>query len=201
MSSQTTTAPVIAQLPASTALLVVDAQQGFDDSTYWGPRNNPDADAILAALIAAFTATHRPIVFVHDSPDPNSPLHPTRPGNQLKAYLDTVTPDLLVRKTVNSGFHGTPDLHQWLQRRHHDNLVICGITTNHRCETTARVGANLGHRIYFAADATRTFDRKGPDGGTLTADQLTLATCINLHDEFAMVVASRSVIAALRPDR
>jgi nicotinamidase-related amidase len=50
-------------LPASTALVVVDAQQGFDDSAYWGPRNNPDADDNIAALVGAFTATRRPIVF------------------------------------------------------------------------------------------------------------------------------------------
>ena len=184
--------------PASTALIVVDVQRGFDDSEFWGPRNNPDADRNIAALVDAFTAARLPVVFVqHDSANPDSPLHPDRPGNLLKDYLADVEPDLVVRKTVNSAFHGSPDLDRWLRRQHVDGLVVCGITTNHCCETTARIGGNLGHRVLFAADATHTFDRVGPDGGVLTADELAYATCTNLHDEFATVVTTRSVTEAL----
>ena len=47
--------------------------------------------------------------------------------------------------------------------RHHE-LVLCGITTNHCCETTARMGGNLGYDVRFVLDATHTFDR-----GDLTA--------------------------------
>ena len=187
-------------LAATTALIVVDVQRGFDDSAFWGPRDNPDADRNIASLVDAFTAAGLPMVFVqHDSTNPDSPLHPSRSGNHLKEYLDTAQPDLVVRKSVNSSFHGTPDLNRWLQRKQVDGLVICGITTNHCCETTARVGGNLGYRVLFAADATHTFDRTGPDGRELTADQLAHATCTNLHDEFATVVTTRTVTAALLP--
>lgn len=188
-------------LAGATALIVVDVQRGFDEPAFWGPRNNPDADRNIASLVGAFTVAGLPMVFVqHDSTNPNSPLHPSGSGNHLKEYLDTAQPDLLVRKTVNSSFHGTPDLNRWLQRKHVDGLVICGITTNHCCETTARIGGNLGYRVLFAADATHTFDRTGPDGRKLTADQLARATCTNLHDEFAVVVTTQIVTAALVPE-
>ena len=76
--------------------------------------------------------------------------------------------------------------------------MVSGITTNHCCETTARVGGNLGYDVQFALDATYTFDRTGPDGSTMTADELARATATNLHDEFATVIATADLLTALR---
>ncbi len=73
-------------------------------------------------------------------------------------------------------------------------IVVCGITTNHCCETTARVGGNLGYDVLFAIDATHTFDRTGPDGETMTADELARATATNLHGEFATVVSTEELL-------
>jgi nicotinamidase-related amidase len=97
---------------------------------------------------------------------------------------------VLVAKTVNSAFHGTPDLDGWLRARGLAGLVIAGITTNHCCETTARVGGNLGHRVVFALDATYTFDRPDLEGRTVPADELARVTATNLHGEFATVVTT-----------
>jgi nicotinamidase-related amidase len=182
---------------ARTALVVVDVQQGFDDAAWWGPRNNPDADDHIESLIEGFVAAGQPVVLVrHDSENPDSPLHPHRPGNRLKPYI-RAEPALLVTKQVNSSFHGHPDLHAWLTGEGIGSLVVCGITTNHCCETTARVGGNLGYRVRFALDATHTFDRNGPDGTTMTADELARATATNLDGEFAQVVTTAEVLASL----
>lgn len=179
------------------ALIVVDPQQAFDDPS-WGPRNNPDADKNIAALVDAFTVANQPVVFIqHSSSDPDSTLHPDSPGHQLKHYLATAIPDLLVTKSVNSAFHGTPDLHTWLTGQGIRKLVIAGITTNHCCETTARVGGNLRYDVRFAIDATHTFDRATPDGGIMTADELARATATNLHGEFATVVSTAQVLESL----
>jgi nicotinamidase-related amidase len=178
------------------ALLVVDVQRGFDDP-WWGRRDNPAADQNIAALTEAFAGTGRPLIFVrHDSTDPASPLHPTGAGNQLKQYL-TQTPTLEVRKTVNSSFHGTPDLNAWLLASGIEQLVIAGITTNHCCETTARIGGNLGYDVLFALDATHTFDRTGPDGQRYPAQHLAAVTATNLHKEFATVTTTRRLLAAI----
>lgn len=170
------------------ALLVVDVQQGFDDVDYWGPRNNPGFEDSVAALLASWRASRRPVVFArHDSTEAASPLRPGQPGNALKPLM-TGEPDLLVTKQVNSCFHGAPDLDAWLRAQDLLGFVLAGITTNHCCETTARVGGNLGHRVLFALDATYTFDRLGPDGTLVTADELARTTAANLHGEFATVV-------------
>jgi hypothetical protein len=56
------------------------------------------------------------------------------------------------------------------------------------------MGGNLGHRVLFALDATHTFDRVGPDGGLVTADELMRVTAANLHEEFALVVHTADLL-------
>jgi nicotinamidase-related amidase len=176
------------------ALIVVDVQRAFDDASVWGTRNNPDCEANVGRLIEAWRSKGEPIVFVrHDSEEDGSPLSPGQPGNEFKDVV-TGEPDLLVTKQVNSAFYGSPDLHEWLRGQSVDDLVICGITTNHCCETTARMADNLGYGVRFVIDATHTFDMAGPDGQTVSADELTRATAASLHGEFADVVRTRDVV-------
>ena len=176
------------KLLASTALVVIDVQKAFDEPS-WGRRNNPACETNIERLLASWRRARRPVVFVrHDSVEKASPLRPDRPGNAFKDFV-AGTPDLLVAKTVNSAFYGTPDLHGWLRARGLSGLAICGITTNHCCETTARMAGNLGYGVRFVLDATHTFDR-----GDLTADQLAHATATNLDGEFADVVRTGDVL-------
>ena len=180
--------------PARAALIVIDVQRGFDDAHYWGARNNPLCEQNIGWLLVTWRGSSRPVILVrHDSTDPGSPLAPGQPGNAFKGVIDG-EPDLLISKHVNSAFYGRPDLHSWLQRAGIRELVIAGITTNHCCETTARMAGNLGYRTLFALDATHTFDRGGPDGTTITADELARVTATNLHGEFATVVDTAALI-------
>ncbi len=177
-----------------TALVVVDVQQAFDERDYWGTRNNPGCEANVAALLGAWRSAGRPVVLVrHDSDEDDSPLRPDRAGNAFKPEVDGPA-DLLVTKQVNSAFHGDPDLAGWLRERGIGQIAVCGITTNHCCETTARVGANVGFDVLFVLDATATFDRQGPDGDWMTADELARATATSLHGEFATVVATSDLV-------
>src|SRR5689334_6234302 len=110
-----TYAPCDAAGMRAPVLIVVDVQRGFDDADHWGPRNNPDCEANVGRLIDAWRVNGDPIVFVrHDSgaDDAGSPLTPGQPDN---AFKDVVSgePDLLVSKSVNSAFYGTPDLDAW----------------------------------------------------------------------------------------
>lgn len=179
-------------------LLVIDVQRGFDDADFWGPRDNPDCEANIAALLDRWRAESWPVVFVrHDSADPNSPLAPNTPGHAFKNII-TGAPDLLVHKTVNSSFHGTPDLAAWLKAKGLSQLVICGITTNHCCETTARLAGNLGFDTLFAIDATHTFDRPGLDGRMIPAAEVAAMTAANLHGEFATVTTTQALLEAGR---
>jgi nicotinamidase-related amidase len=176
-----------------TALLVVDVQKGFEDPV-WGERNNPGAEDNIAALVEAWRAQGQPVVFVrHDSAEDGSPFTPGQPGNDLDPML-TGAPDLLVTKSVNSAFHGEPDLAEWLRGEGIERVAVCGIQTNMCCETTARVAANLGFDMDFVLDATYTFGLPSRDGGTLSADELARVTAANLDPEFGRVLTTRDAV-------
>ena len=176
-------------------LVVIDVQHGFDDPS-WGRRDNPDCERNVAALIADWRQRNRPMVYVrHDSQSPESPLFYGSPGNAFKVEVDG-EPDLLVVKHVNSAFYGSPNLHAWLKDHHHHALTICGITTNHCCETTARMAGNLGYETTFVIDAAHTFDRRSLDGSWITAEEIARVSAANLNDEFATVTTTKEVLAA-----
>ncbi|MGX1884600.1 cysteine hydrolase family protein [Streptomyces sp. NPDC055287] len=191
------------EIAENAALVVVDVQKGFEEETHWGPRNNPAADDNIAALIDAWQESGRPVVFVrHDSAKPGSPLRTGHEGNEFKEYVERrrgkrAGAELLVTKSVNSAFYGEPDLHAWLKGMDVRQIVVAGIQTNMCAETTARMGGNLGYDVFFALDATYTFDGVGPWGWTLGAEELARATAVSLHGGgFARVVETEELVRA-----
>lgn len=178
-------------------LLVIDAQQGFRDTNYWGSSGNPDALSNIEKLVQHFRLKNLPVALVkHNSANPNSPLHPGNPGNQLEPFLEGVR-EVLIQKSVNSAFYGTPDLQHWLTQRGYRKLVICGITTNYCCETTARMAGNLGYEVDFVLDATDAFDAMTLAGEPIPASQVMQMTAVNLSGEFARVVNTREILSEL----
>ena len=177
------------------ALVVVDVQKGFDEPT-WGTRSNPDCERNISALLGRWREADRPVVLVrHDSVQAGSPLAPGLPGNMFKEVVAGKA-DVVIAKSVHSAFHGSPSLDDWLRRTGVGTIYICGITTNHCCETTARVGADLGYDVHFVLDATHAFDRVDAWGGVVTGDQLMRMTAGNLDGEFATVTDTATALRA-----
>ena len=178
------------------ALIVIDVQKGFEEYDTKGERNNPDCEANVARLIEAWRANKLPVVFVkHNSKSETSVLRPNQPGNDFKDII-TGTPDLLVTKSVNSAFYGTPDLYKWLQENQIDAVAICGIQTNMCCETTARMSGNLGLDTWFILDATHTF-AKTFNGVKVSAEELARVTAVNLSGEFAEILSTEQAISKI----
>ncbi|MBT2543949.1 cysteine hydrolase [Streptomyces sp. ISL-44] len=187
------------EIAPDSALLVIDVQKGFEDASFWGPRNNPAAEENIAALMDAWKASGRPVVLVqHASRVAGSVLAPDQPGYAFKELVEQRRYEsLLVTKTVNSAFYGTPDLADWLTARGIGQVVVAGIQTNMCVETTARMAGNLGYDVLVPLDATHTFDLAGPEGLALTADELATATAVNLQGgSFARVVTTAQLLAA-----
>ena len=188
------------KLAPKTALLVIDMQMGFDDPA-WGPRNNPAAEARVAALLEAWRAAKAPILHVHhDSPAPRGRLRRGTPGNAVKPEARPVGRELVYRKTVNSAFIGTK-LEAALRAMDARGLAVVGLTTNHCISTTVRMAGNLGFETFVASDATAAFDRIGLDGKMRAAEDVHNAALSDLQDEFADIVDSAWLIAALEAQR
>lgn len=175
------------------ALIVIDVQNGFENELF-GPRNNPECEDNIRALLAHWRSTDQPVVLVrHDSKYPGSPLEPGQPGNDFKPGIDGPH-DLLITKSTNSAFYGKPDLHEWLQLRGISTITICGITTDHCCSTTARMADNLGYSVDFVLDATHTHDRQTADGTVISAEEVSRVNAASLDGEFARVLSTAEVL-------
>jgi len=185
--------------PSTTALVIIDAQKGFDEIEAAGhARNNPDALVRIGELLAAFRAVGGMVIHVrHASRERASPLRADRPGYAVQDEARERFGEPVIVKHVHSAFIGT-DLEDRLHRAGVATLVIVGVTTNHCVETTARMAADLGFDVKLVQDATWTFDRIGPDGDSHTAAQVHQMTLANLHDEFVEVVGSNEVVRRLR---
>jgi nicotinamidase-related amidase len=182
--------------PDTTALLVIDVQQGMDDPRR-PPRNNPDAEANIARLLAACRAAGLRCIHVrNDALDPTSPFAPGQPGNPIKEIVAPVPGEWLIIKHVNSAFIGT-DLEARLRDAGITTLIITGLVANYCVETTARMAGNLGFETYVVGDATAAWDRIGPDGVRYAAADIHAMTLMNLHEEFATIMTTDAVIAAL----
>jgi nicotinamidase-related amidase len=182
--------------PSRTALIVVDVQRAFDQWEAAGKRrNNPDAVARIAELLAAFRKRQAPIFHIrHQGTRPGSSFLPDSPGYPVKDEAREQAGEPVIVKRVNSAFIGT-DLENRLRAAGIKTLVICGATTNHCVETTTRMAGNLGFDACLVRDATWTFDRVGPDGDAHSAEAIHAMTLANLNGEFARIVSTAEIIA------
>jgi nicotinamidase-related amidase len=184
------------KLPKNAVLLLIDVQKGFDEPA-WGQRNNPNAEENMARLLSAWRKGARPVFHVqHLSIMPNSPLRPENPGSAIKDAVKPLPGEPLFKKHVNSAFIGT-DLEAQLRQNGYDTLVIVGLTTQHCVSTTARMAGNLGFKTYVVSDATAAFSVTGPDGIDYSAEQVHALSLATIHNEFAQVVDTETVLNAL----
>jgi ureidoacrylate peracid hydrolase len=107
---------------------------------------------------------------------------------QLWPGLDVRDGDLTVEKGRFAAFiPGTSDLHEILQARGIDTLIITGTVTNVCCESTARDAMQLNYEVIFVSDGTAAFT-DAEHNGTLNS----------LCALFADVMSTEDVVALLR---
>jgi nicotinamidase-related amidase len=186
-------------LPDRSALVLVDLQQAIDNPRWarHGPRNNPGAEAAAAALLARWRQLGWPIIHVrHDSTEPGSTYRPGSPGHPFKAEVAPAADETIVAKQVNSAFIGT-DLDRRLRDLGAPALVVLGVITNNSLEATVRNAGNLGHRVFVPEDACFTFAVKDLRGKVWSAEDVHALSLANLNGEYATIVSSAEILAAV----
>lgn len=180
------------------ALILVDVQKAF---LHWEAdglqRNNPDALENISKLLSACRASGVKVFHIrHASTEKDSLLRPEAEGFSPIEVAQELAGETVLTKSVNSSFIGT-DLEQQLRDGGFQKLLIAGITTNHCVETTTRMAGNLGFDAHLVEDACYTFARTGPDGVSHSAETIHQMTLSNINEEFAQIVKTEEIIAAL----
>lgn len=187
-----------------TALLLIDVQQGIDQLDYWGGsagrRNNPEAESRIRSVLDEWRTQGSTVIFTrHDSREAGSPLKLGKPGGAFKAGLEPRNDEIVITKSVNSGFIGTP-LELELRRRGVRRVVAAGFFTNMCVSTTVRMSGNLGFDTYLVRDACACSNRIDPDGRDIDPDTIHRVTVANLHGEFCTALSCDEVRRLLRGD-
>jgi ureidoacrylate peracid hydrolase len=80
-------------------------------------------------------------------------------GHALWSDLEVLPADVPVNKRRFSAFvPGSSNLHELLQARNIDTLIITGTATNVCCESTARDAMMMNYKVIFVADGTATYN-------------------------------------------
>ncbi len=186
-------------IPHNAALIIIDVQQAIDQPQWarWGPRNNLQAEDHIAQLLAAWRATQRLIFHVrHMSREPHSTYRPNQPGNEFKPQVKPLPQESVIEKSTNSAFIGTA-LEVELRAAAIDTLIITGVITNNSVEATARMAGNLGFNTIVVSDATATFPRPDFNNVLRSADDVHAMSLANLQDEYAAIMTTHEVLAAI----
>lgn len=171
----------------NSALVLIDIQNGFAESDWWGIRNNPRFETNVSRILSHVREKSLAVVHVqHVSRRKNSPLRPDQAGVEFMRCAEPTAGETIVQKSVNSAFIGT-NFQEILTHRNINHLVIIGLTTDHCVSTTARMAANLGFDVTILADATACFPRSDMDGVSIPADDVQRISLASLKGEFAAV--------------
>lgn len=180
-----------------TALLIIDVQQGLDDPAL-GKRNNPQAEANMALVLAAWRKQQRPIIHIqHSSVEPNSPLRPELPGHAFKVEVAPLPNEKQFKKSVNSAFIGT-GLAEYLHEQGISSLLIMGLTTDHCVSASTRMASDLGFEVTVISDATAAHERQGFDGRFYSADEIHQVSLVTLDGEFCTVQSTTDVLNTIQ---
>jgi nicotinamidase-related amidase len=188
---------------AEAALLVIDVQDSFKAGPRWRRRGNPNFERNVVRLIEAFRTADRPVFFVLHG-DEDDHFRTTSPHYKLMDFLSPLPGEPLLHKTTRNAFTSTP-LQPMLLQRGVRRVVISGIQTEQCCETTARVGADLGFAVDFVTEATLTFPiarEADGSGEELGVDAIVERTEYALRRRFARIATVEEIareLGALQP--
>lgn len=190
-------------VPPGSGLILIDLQQAID-APYWGPRNNPGAEMVVARVLSAWRMARRPVFHVrHDSRMPDSAYRPGLPSHEFKPEAMPLAGEAVIGKSTCSAFVRT-ELQARLGEAAIDTLFVMGVLTQNSLEATVRHAGDLGFVTHVVADGCWAVDKRLRDGRVVPAELVHELSLANLDGEYAQVIESDALLARLaldiRPD-
>lgn len=170
------------------ALIVIDVQESFRQRANWARSSNPGIVHKVTTLVELARREGDLVAWIlHAEPGTGTVFDPVSGHVRLIDGLVPVDGEPVITKTSHNAFT-TTNLQQLLTARGTGELVISGIKTEQCCETTARVGSDLGFGVTFVTDATATTPiphwKSGKELGT---DEIIARTEYALAGRFATI--------------
>jgi len=180
---------------SQSALIIIDVQQSFTQMPFWTHDDLPAFQSALLTLEQGCRARHIPVVHIFHC-GASGAFAPESGFVQPLVWLPG-DPAIRFDKHTHNAFTDT-GLDLWLRRRGIQKLVITGIRTEQCCETTARVGSDIGYSVDFVTEATLTFPMThAASGVTFSAQDIKTRTELVLQDRFARIVDVQTCLADL----
>lgn len=204
--------------PRRTAHVVVDMQNGFMAQGQIG--ECPTAREIvpnLNRISRAVRAAGGLVVYIQNTIDPTTlqswdnyfdffvtpdrrirmveAFTPGNYGHQIWDELEVLPADLKVLKRRFGAFvPGASDLHEILQARGIDTLIITGTVTNVCCEATARDAMMMNYKVAFVSDGNAALT-DAEHNATLGSMAVIFADVMSTDEVIAKLPAARSQAA------
>ena len=176
-----------------TALLVIDVQESFKQRPYWNEQDFlPFKDNLLKLIQVARQQDWQVVYILHE--EPTGVFAKASGFVRLMDFLSPSPNEPTFTKKVHNALTES-GLQAWLQERGITKLKITGIRTEQCCETTARVGSDLGYQVDYILDATLSFAMQHPfSQQTISFAQIKAHTAAVLHDRFATVTNTTNYV-------
>ncbi|WP_262692403.1 cysteine hydrolase family protein [Kordiimonas aestuarii] len=177
------------------ALIIIDVQYAID-APRWGPRNNAGAEVNMARLLARWRESDRPLVHIrHDSVSEGSPYAPGLPSHRFKKAVAPLEGETVIGKNTNNAFVNT-GLEEHLRVLGIDEVIICGVLTQHSVDTTARMASSLGFAVTVVSDATAATDVMDGRGINWPANDVHALTLAHLVADYADVSSTDEILVS-----
>jgi nicotinamidase-related amidase len=172
------------------ALIVIDVQESFRQRPNWAEISDPEIAEKVGRLVDAARVAGDAVIWVlHTEPGSDTVFDPAGGHVRLIDGLKPLDGEPTLYKTSHNAFT-TTNLAQLLTTAGIRELVVCGIRTEQCCETTARVGSDLGYGITFVTDATATQPITHPvTGEVLGVEEIKQRTEFVLAGRFATIAS------------
>lgn len=171
---------------AESTLILIDCQNTYTRGVMELAGVQAALDEIEVLLDRARTAGI-PVLHIQQLGEAGSPYDVEADIGRIVTRVEPHGGEHVIRKEFPNAFVGT-DLHDRLSAAPGRDLVLAGFMTHMCVNSTARGAYNLGYRPSVVAGATATRSLPGPDGTTVDAATLQVASLAGLADMFAVVV-------------